>query len=81
VLADGDVGVAHQLFEQTREIATQIALPLVEATALEGIGRCLIQEGQSAAGAAVLSESLEIYRRIGSPGSERAAKLLAELGG
>jgi tetratricopeptide (TPR) repeat protein/transcriptional regulator with XRE-family HTH domain len=81
VLADGDVGVAHQLFDQAREIATQIALPLVQATALEGIGRCLIQEGQSPAGAAVLSESLEIYRRIGSPGAERAAKLLAELGG
>jgi tetratricopeptide (TPR) repeat protein/transcriptional regulator with XRE-family HTH domain len=78
-LAAGDAAAARDLFDQATAIAVEIALPLVEATALLGTGRCLQKQEQPQAAVAAVSRAVEIYRRIGSPGAEQAEKLLREL--
>jgi tetratricopeptide (TPR) repeat protein len=52
-------------------IARDINAPFQEARALEGIGRCRIQEGSSGEGAAHLRQALAIYRRLGTPEAHR----------
>jgi hypothetical protein len=48
-------------------------MPLPQARALEGIGRCLSATGDADRGMASLLEALAIYERIGSPRAERVS--------
>jgi tetratricopeptide (TPR) repeat protein len=65
---------ARGYFEQALAIATEIASPLTQARALEGLGRCDRRDGQP--GTAKLREALAIYQRIGSPRAQATARLL-----
>jgi hypothetical protein len=49
---------------------------LEEARALEGIGRCHLQDGDTVAGIARLRQALSIYKRIGAPGAQRIQQIL-----
>jgi len=62
---------ARGYLAQALSIARDINLPVEEARALEGIGRCHIQEGNPGQGAADLRRALEIYQRIGAPEARR----------
>ena len=64
---------------QALSIARDIAASFQEARALEGIGRCRIQEGNPGQGAADLRQALGIYRRIGSPGAQRVETTLLKI--
>ena len=48
-------------------IAQEISAPLEEARALEGLGHCLLQDGDLVAAAAHWQQALAICRRIGAP--------------
>ncbi len=58
-------------FAQALSMARDINTPVEEARALEGIGRCHIQEGSPCQGAADLRQALAIYRRLGAPEAQR----------
>ena len=68
---------ARGYLAQALSIARDINLPVEEARALEGIGRCHIQEGNPGQGAADLRRALEIYQRIGAPEAQRRHDLLS----
>jgi tetratricopeptide (TPR) repeat protein len=70
--------LAH--YEHAQAIAADLAAPLEQARALEGIGRCHLMEGRSGKGAAALRQASAIYGKIGSPGAEQVQRLLAEHG-
>ncbi len=57
-------------------ISVDIASPLRQASALDGIGRCDLRIGNTAAGAAALAEALAIYQRLGAPRAAVVAKTL-----
>ena len=65
---------------QAHAIATDIASPLEEARAQEGIGRCHLQDGQTVEGAASLRHALAIYQRIGSASAGRVQTTLRGMG-
>ena len=48
-------------------IAREISVRLEEARALEGLGHCLLQDGDLVAAAAHWQQALAICRRIGAP--------------
>jgi len=48
----------------------------VEAHALEGIGRCHLQDGNPGEGTAKLLQALAIYQRIGTPDARRVQQTL-----
>jgi tetratricopeptide (TPR) repeat protein len=62
-------------YEQALAIAKGVASLFEEARALEGLGRCQRLNGRDAEAIALLSQSLEIYQRVGSPNAQRAAAL------
>lgn len=65
---------------QALSIATDIAAPLAEALALEGIGHCQVLLGDITAGTVRLRVAHAIYRRIGAPGAERVQEALRAYG-
>ena len=67
---------ARGYFAQALSIARDINTPVEEARALEGIGRCHIQEGNPGQGVADLRQALTIYRRIGAPEAQRVETTL-----
>ncbi len=71
---------AQALHQEALTIATEIASPLQEARALEGIAQCL-QDGQPGHDDELLHRALAIYERIGSPHAERVAANLRQRDG
>ena len=67
---------ARGYFAQALSIARDIKAPVLEALALEGIGRSHIREGDPGQGAAHLRQALAIYRRIGAPEAQRVETTL-----
>jgi hypothetical protein len=67
---------ARGYFAQALSITRDINTPVEEARALEGIGRCHIQEGSPSQGAAHIRQALAIYRRIGAPEAQRVEATL-----
>jgi hypothetical protein len=65
---------------QALAIARDISVPLEEARALEGIGRCHFQDGNPGQGGACLRQALTIYQHIGAPGAQRVQEALRERG-
>ena len=61
---------------QALAIARDIGAPLEEARALEGIGRCYLQDGHDREGTTHLQQALAIYQRIGAPGAQRVQQTL-----
>ncbi|MFI0425157.1 tetratricopeptide repeat protein [Spongiactinospora sp. 9N601] len=70
---------AYSHFRQALDIARSIGLPLEEARALEGIGRCHLQEAPPGDGVALLRQALSIYCRLGSPYARRVQDTLIAL--
>ena len=68
----GGSSISGEWADTPRDINT----PVEEARALEGIGRCHIQEGNPGQGAADLRQALAIYRRIGAPEAQRVETTL-----
>ncbi len=79
MLASDTVDQAAARFEQARTIAAAVAAPPLAAAALDGLGRCLLKLGQRAEGAAVLTEALAVYQRIGSAAADQLKAVLLEL--
>jgi tetratricopeptide (TPR) repeat protein/DNA-binding XRE family transcriptional regulator len=75
-LEAGRASDARAFFELARTIAIETFSPLRQARALDGIGRCEVLAGRADAGRAALSQALEIYRRIGAPEADAAARAL-----
>jgi hypothetical protein len=71
---------AQDLHHDALAIATEIASPLQEARAMEGIAQCLLQGSQPRHGDVLLQRALAIYQRIGSPHAERVATFLRQRG-
>jgi tetratricopeptide (TPR) repeat protein len=67
---------ARSYFAQALSITRDINTPVEEARALEGIGRCHIEEGSPSQGAAHIRQALAIYRRLGAPEAQRAETTL-----
>jgi tetratricopeptide (TPR) repeat protein/transcriptional regulator with XRE-family HTH domain len=69
---------ARERYGEALDIAISISCPPEEACALEGIGRCQLLAGETAAGTRTLDQALAIYQRISSGNSERVSALLRE---
>ena len=61
---------------QALAIARALGTPQQEARALEGIGRCHLQDGNPGEGTANLRQALAIYQRIGTPDAQRVQETL-----
>ena len=64
--------------DQALAIARDVGAPLEEARALEGIGRCYLQDGHDQEGTTHLQQALTIYQRIGAPGARRVQQALPD---
>ena len=69
---------AHDYHNQALAIARDVGAPLEEARALEGIGRCHLQDGHDQEGTTQLEQALAIYQRIGAPGARRVQQALSD---
>jgi tetratricopeptide (TPR) repeat protein/transcriptional regulator with XRE-family HTH domain len=69
---------AHDYHSQALAIARELGVPLEEARALEGIGRCHLQDGHPDEGTAHLQQALTIYQRIKAPAAQRVQKTLRD---
>jgi Tfp pilus assembly protein PilF len=67
-------------YGQALAIAVGVGSPIEEARALEGIGRCQLRSGREREAITLLSQSLAIYDRIGSPNAQRVQTTLHESG-
>jgi tetratricopeptide (TPR) repeat protein/transcriptional regulator with XRE-family HTH domain len=65
---------------QALDVATELGAPVEQARAREGIGRCLLRQGQPDLAAEYLSQALAIYRRIGSPRAVKVDETLRDRG-
>jgi hypothetical protein len=65
-------------FRRALAIAREVGAPLEEARALEGIGRCHLEDGHDQTGAVHLQRALAIYQRIGAPGAQRVQQALLD---
>jgi len=61
-------------------IAREISVRLEEARALEGLGHCLLPDGDHDDGAAHWQQALAIYERIGAPDAQRIRETLRKHG-
>jgi tetratricopeptide (TPR) repeat protein/transcriptional regulator with XRE-family HTH domain len=75
----GDLGQARECHQQALDLAVSMTLPLEEARALAGLGRCAIAAGDRAAGAAQLGQAAWILTRIGNAEATAIGAELAEL--
>ena len=73
------VAKAHPHHESARTTAKTINVPLEEARALEGLGRCDLAEGHTVQGGKYLRQALAIYQEIGSPNDARVQAILQDL--
>jgi tetratricopeptide (TPR) repeat protein len=71
---------ARSRYEQALTIAAAITAPLLEACALEGIGRTYLSEEQPHQAAAPLRRALAIYQRMGSTHAHRVEVTLRDQG-
>jgi len=71
---------ARAQYEQALRIAQEIRAPLQEARALEGIGKSLLQEGQTDEGTAKLRQALVIYQRLKAPDAKGVRATLRRYG-
>jgi tetratricopeptide (TPR) repeat protein/transcriptional regulator with XRE-family HTH domain len=69
---------ARDYHAQALAIARELGVPLEEARALEGIGRCHPQDGHISEGTAHLQQALTIYQRIKAPAAQRVQKTLRD---
>ena len=67
----GAIGDARAHHGHALDIAQALRIPLEQARALEGIGVCHLQQGQTGEGGAYLRRALALYRRMGSPDARR----------
>jgi tetratricopeptide (TPR) repeat protein len=65
---------------QALEMATELGAPIEQARAQEGIGRCLLRQGQAELAAQYLTQALATYRRIGSPRAGKVDQALRDSG-
>jgi hypothetical protein len=65
-------------FRRALAIAREVGAPLEEARALEGIGRCHLEDGHDQTGTTHLRQALAIYQRIGAPGAQRVQQALSD---
>ena len=77
-LASATVADALRWHDQALAMARAVAVPLEEARALEGIGRCHLQNGQPDQAGPILQEALAIYQRIQSPFAQRVQAIIRE---
>ena len=75
----GDGQQARQHHARALAIAQEISAPLEEARALEGLGHCLLRDGDPGA-AAHWRQALAIYQRIGAPDAQRIQETLCQHG-
>ena len=61
-------------------IAREISAPLEEARALEGLGHCLLRDGNPGGAAGRWQQALTIYQRIGAPDARRVQETLRQHG-
>ncbi len=59
-------------------IAREIAVPLGEAHALEGLGQACLPDGNTDEGLTYLRQALDIYQRTGAPDAQRVQAQLRE---
>ena len=59
-------------------IARDIAVPLEEARALEGLGQACLSDGNTDEGLTYLRQALDIYQRIGAPDAQRVQAQLRD---
>ena len=74
-----DVAIGYH--QQALRLAQDAHVPLEEARALEGIGRCLFRASNPDDGTARMRQALAIYQRLGVPEAKRVSTMLAELVG
>ena len=67
---------ARDYFAQALSTARHINAPVLEAQALEGIGRSHIREGNPGQGVAHLRQALAVYQRLGAAEAQRVEKTL-----
>ncbi len=79
-LESGQATDALGYFEQARTIAVSVASQPVEARALEGIGLAELGQGHLDRGKSMLTDALELYHRMGSPGPQRITEALGDAG-
>jgi tetratricopeptide (TPR) repeat protein len=72
----GDLAQAQGCHQQALGQARAIAIPLIRAHALAGLGRCALAAGHATQAETLLRQALEIFQRIGAA---EAAGLSAEL--
>jgi transcriptional regulator with XRE-family HTH domain len=72
---------AHARHAEALAIARDIAAPLQEARALEGIGRCHIQDGHASEAVPLLHQALEIYRSVSPIDAQRLQEALRQARG
>ena len=65
-------------FAQALSIADDIGAPVLQARALEGIGRCYVRDGNPGQGTAHLRQALAIYQSIGAPEAQHVETTLLE---
>jgi len=66
-------------YEEALEVARTIESLPNQARALEGIGRCQLRDGHSAAAILSLRQALVIYQQIGSPHIDQLRKFIHEI--
>ena len=77
----GDSRQARDHHARALAIAGEISAPLEEARALEGLGHCLLPDGDPGAAAAMhWQQALAIYQRIGVPDAQRIQETLRQHG-
>ena len=69
----GDGQQARDHHARALAIAREISAPLEEARALEGLGHCLLRDGNPGDAAAHWQQALTICQRIGAPDAQRIA--------
>ena len=67
LLATGEIGSARRHAEELTHRAAQSGAPLLEATALDTMGRLLLAEGKPQAARSILREALMIWQRLACP--------------
>lgn len=80
-LAAGGFPAALAYHSRAFRIAARLALPLEEARAREGTGRCQLATGSQREGIGELEKALALYDRMGAFQSERVRETLRQAGG
>jgi tetratricopeptide (TPR) repeat protein len=78
LLASAEAERARACHEEALKIATDIGAPIIEAHALEGIGRAYLNDGQPSRAAPPLRQALAIYQRFGSPHAPQVEAILRD---